>query len=75
MEAADVMELPKDEQKELIDIVACVLHLGNIIFGIDENSKSVVIENHHLRAISTVNFNKKEIQKFDYIFLDTWNPH
>lgn len=54
MEAADVMELPKDEQKELIDIVASVLHLGNVIFGVDENSKTIVIENLHVQAISKV---------------------
>lgn len=54
MDAANVMELPKEEQKELIDIVASVLHLGNVIFGVDELAKSVVIENDSLRAISTV---------------------
>lgn len=55
MEAADVMELPKDEQKELIDIVASVLHLGNVVFGVDELAKAVVIDNEHLQAVSEVN--------------------
>ena len=55
MDAADVMELPKDEQKELIDIVASVLHLGNVVFGVDELSKAVVIDNDHLQAVSKVN--------------------
>lgn len=58
MEAADIMELPKEEQKELIDIVASVLHFGNVVFGVDEVSKAVVIENDHLKAISEVHFHQ-----------------
>lgn len=54
MEAANVMELPKDEQKELIDIVASVLHFGNVTFGNDENGKGAVIENENVKAISEV---------------------
>lgn len=54
MDAAGVMELPKDEQKELIDIVASVLHFGNVAFGTDEHGKGSVIENEDIRAISTV---------------------
>lgn len=50
------MGLPKDEQKELIDIVASVLHFGNVTFGTDEHGKGVVIENEDVRAISEVNF-------------------
>lgn len=64
MEAANIMELPKDEQKELIDIVASVLHFGNVLFGVDEHSKTVVIENKNLQAISSVSF----IKTLDYFF-------
>lgn len=48
------MELPKDEQKELIDIVASVLHFGNVNFGSDEHGKGAVIDNEDIRAISEV---------------------
>lgn len=54
MDAASVMELPKDEQKELIDIVASVLHFGNVSFGTDEHGKGAVIENESIRAVSEV---------------------
>jgi myosin-1 len=57
MDAANVIGLPKDEQKELIDIVASVLHFGNVSFGTDENGKGAVIENEDIRAISEVFIN------------------
>lgn len=73
MEAADVMELPKDEQKELIDIVASVLHLGNVVFGVDELAKAVVIDNEHLQAVSEVNLVLILLRKYRLkISLDSW---
>ena len=62
-EAADVIGLPREEQKELIDIVASVFHFGNVNFGVDDNGKTAVLENENIKAISEVclNFLKFEI--------------
>lgn len=52
--ALDTIEMNKNEQKELIEIVASVLHLGNVTFGEDELAKSIVYENEHINAVSKV---------------------
>jgi myosin heavy subunit len=46
--------MPAEEQQELIEIIASVLQLGNVTFGVDEMGKSTVYENEHIHAISKV---------------------
>ncbi|XP_070493184.1 unconventional myosin IC [Chironomus tepperi] len=52
--AWNTMEMSKEEQTALIDIVASVLHLGNVTFGEDELAKATVYENEHVHAISNI---------------------
>lgn len=54
MNALKTIEMPEDEQKELIQIIASVLHLGNVTFGEDELGKATVYDNEAVHAISKV---------------------
>jgi myosin I len=54
MEALKTIEMPEDEQTELIEIIASVLQLGNVTFGEDELGKAVVYENEAINAVSKV---------------------
>lgn len=56
--ALNTMEMSKEEQNSLIEIVASVLHLGNLTFGEDELAKATVYENEHVHAISNVSFKR-----------------
>lgn len=70
--AFKTLEMPIEEQNSLIEIVASVLHLGNITFGEDELSKATVYENEHVHAISNVssiNFMEDHVSLLFSIFL------
>jgi myosin heavy subunit len=54
MNAMNTIEIPRDEQDELIDIIASVLHLGNITFGVGEAGHSTVYENEAVHAFAKV---------------------
>jgi myosin heavy subunit len=55
MEAFKKIEMPEDEVKEIFDIIASVLHLGNVTFGQDVDSgKSTVYESEFVHAIANV---------------------
>lgn len=54
MSALNTIEMPLDEQRELIEIIAGVLNLGNIIFGEDEMGQSLVYENESVHAFANV---------------------
>lgn len=54
MNALNTIEVPDDDQKELIEIIASVLHLGNVTFGEDELSKAVVYENEAIHSVAKV---------------------
>lgn len=59
MNALKTIEMPQDEQSELIEIVASVLQLGNVTFGEDiEHGMSTVYENEYAHAIANVRVNK-----------------
>lgn len=46
--------MPDDDQRELIEIIASVLHLGNVTFGEDELQKAVVYENEAIHSVAKV---------------------
>lgn len=54
MQAFKTIELPEDELKELIQILASVLLIGNVTFGEDELGKAVVYENEAINAVSNI---------------------
>ncbi|KAG5682114.1 hypothetical protein PVAND_011493 [Polypedilum vanderplanki] len=54
MNAMNTIEIPKEEQDELLDIVASVLHLGNITFGVGEKGHSTVYENEAVHAFANI---------------------
>lgn len=54
MQALETIEIPENEKTELFEIIASVLHLGNITFGEDELGKAVVYENAAINAVAKV---------------------
>lgn len=54
MQAFKTIEMPEEEQLELLEVIASVLLLGNVTFGEDELSKAVVYENEAIHAFSKV---------------------
>lgn len=54
MQAFKTIEFPDDEQKELFEVIASVLHLGNITFGEDELGKAVVYENEAIKTVAKI---------------------
>ena len=54
MQALKTIEMPEEEQKELIEILASVLQIGNVTFGEDELGKAVVYENEAINAVSKI---------------------
>ncbi|CRK97386.1 CLUMA_CG010776, isoform A [Clunio marinus] len=54
MQALKTIEMPEEEQRELIEIIASVLQLGNVTFGEDELGKAVVYENEAIHAVGKV---------------------
>lgn len=46
--------MPDEEQRELLEIIASVLHLGNVTFGEDELGKAVVYENEWIHAVAKI---------------------
>lgn len=54
MQALKTIEIPDDEQKELIEIIASVLQLGNVTFREDEVGKALVYENEAINAVAKV---------------------
>lgn len=54
MQALKTIEMTDDEQRELIEIVASVLQLGNVTFGEDELGKATVYENEAILAVAKV---------------------
>lgn len=54
MQALKTIEMPDEDQRELFEIIASVLHLGNVTFGEDELQKAVVYENKAIHAVAKV---------------------
>lgn len=54
MQALKAIEIPEDDQRELIEIIASVLLLGNVTFGEDELQKAVVYDNESIHAVGKV---------------------
>lgn len=54
MNALKTIEISEEDQKELLEVIASVLHLGNVTFGEDELGKAVVYENEAIQAIAAV---------------------
>lgn len=54
--AFDVIEMTKDEQKSIFEIIASVLHLGNVKFQQNELGNSVVTAGSALISACQVSF-------------------
>lgn len=54
MQALKTIEMPDDEQKELIEILGTVLQIGNVTFSEDELGKAIVYENEAIHAVSKI---------------------
>lgn len=54
MNALNIMEISKIEQREILNIIASVLHLGNIGFT-QEDGRAKVLKPEFVAAVSEVN--------------------
>ena len=52
--AFDVIEMTKDEQRSIFEIIASVLHLGNVKFQKNEKGNSVVSAGSALMSVCQV---------------------
>lgn len=48
-----VIEIPPEEQKLILEIIACVLHMGNVGFT-EEEGKAKILKPESVTAISKV---------------------
>lgn len=51
-----MIEVPKDEQEEILQIVASVLNLGNVGFTEDDHGHAKIFKLDPIKAITKVNF-------------------
>lgn len=59
--AFDVIQMTKDEQRSIFEIIASVLHLGNVKFQQNEKGNSVVTAGSALISVCQVSVKYSEI--------------